>query len=102
MTNQQTLSPGEKDALFHPFFLRLPPRNIALFKFLLESYEGLGIVRTLNRHSGEIAVLALADTAGVIRALLETLRSETDFEILPTPQSINEDWLLADLPEARR
>ena len=31
--------------------LRLPPHEIAYVKFIFESYEGIGLVRTLDRQA---------------------------------------------------
>jgi hypothetical protein len=87
-------SGGSDDLAF--FYLKIPPANIAQFKFLIESYDGLGIVRTLNRLSGEVVVLAPRDTASTVDALLTSIKNELELQILPAPEAENEDWLLAE------
>lgn len=105
-------------------YLKLPPEHIVTLLFLLESYDGLGIIRTLDRDRGYVLVLAPTDTAPVVKELLESLRQELQFETIPCPlncgvlgqdeavgahgnsageniPSENNDWLLND-PDFRR
>lgn len=39
-------------------FLRLPHQEIVMFKFILESYEELGIVRTIDPLKGELCIIS--------------------------------------------
>ena len=84
------------DAGFVPLFVKLPPAHIVELKFLLESYEGLGIIRTLNQQTGEIVVLATTDTAAEARRVLESAAEALELRFVPTPESVSGDWLLAD------
>lgn len=77
------------------FFCKIPSPNIALLKFTLESYEGLGVLRTLNRKTGEVVILAPEDSREAIAELLESCKDDYQIQILTAPQSMNEDWLLA-------
>jgi hypothetical protein len=58
-----------------PIFLRVPRTEIGYLKFIFESYEGIAVVRTLDRHEAVLVVLAvpdfLADTDRVLGALAE-------------------------------
>lgn len=78
-----------------PIFLRLHPRDIALAKFLLESYEDLGIVRTLDRRAAVIVVLAVDDFVAEVRAVVDELCTMIECEVVEAPPEAGEDWLLA-------
>ena len=71
------------------------PENIAYIKFVLESYEGLGIVRTLEQDQAKIAILGTASTAPVLRELLAGMQTEVEFEILDADATYDEDFLLS-------
>ena len=81
-------------AVLIPIFLKLPKELIVEFKFTLESYEGLGIVRTLDSKRGEIVVLALSDTEETVRELIEGLKAPLGLREIPAPPSVENDWLL--------
>lgn len=79
-----------------PIFLKLPPQKIVYLKFILESYEGLGELRTLNSNSGEVVILAIRETKENLDQLLNSLKQELSLcQILP-PYSMKGDWLLSE------
>ncbi|MCB0324823.1 MAG: DUF4911 domain-containing protein [Bdellovibrionales bacterium] len=78
-----------------PLFLKLPPEHIVLLKNLLESYEGLAEIRTLDRETGEIVLLALPDTEATLRSVLDSEQPSLAFRYIPTPSSVAADWLLS-------
>ncbi len=80
-----------------PLFLKLPPDNIVRLKFTIESYEGIGVVRTLNSNTGEVVILALDDTVNTVREVVETIKDDLSMRYIPPPESIEEDWLLKEL-----
>jgi hypothetical protein len=80
-----------------PMFLRVHPRDIAMVKFLFESYEEIAIVRTLDRREAVIVVLAMSDFADVVRDIIGTLVQELACEVVPPPPEATGDWLLAAL-----
>lgn len=80
-----------------PYFLKLPTENIVILKFLLESYEGLGELRTLNREKGEIVILAAPDLFEDLRAILESSLHLTQHREIAAPESCKDDWLLSEL-----
>ena len=80
-----------------PIFLRLHPRDIAMVKFLFESYEGVAIVRTLDRHEAVIVVLAVPDFLATARAIIASLPQQIACEEVPPPPGAGDDWLLAAL-----
>lgn len=82
-----------------PIFLRLEPRDIALAKFLFESYEDVAIVRTLDRRAAIIVVLAASDFVAVARAITADLCSLVPCEVVPPPPDAGDDWLLAAMAD---
>jgi hypothetical protein len=70
------------------------PENIAYIKFVLESYEGLGIVRTLEQDQAKVVILGTVGTAPVLRDLLESMKSEVDFNVLDPDAKYDENFLL--------
>lgn len=77
-----------------PIFLRVAPVDIALVKFLFESYEGVAIVRTVDRHAAVIVALVSGDFLDVARGILADLRTRVGIEEIPPPPAAGEDWLL--------
>jgi hypothetical protein len=77
-----------------PIFLRLAPIDIALVKFVFESYEGVGIVRTIDRHAATIVALISPDFLDVAHAILADLQARIALEEIPPPPGAGEDWLL--------
>ncbi len=84
-----------------PIFLRLPPEHIGYLKFLIEGYEGLAIVRTLEPEHGSIVVLALPDTHAEVIKLLQSLSDKLKLIFTDTPDNLEGDWLLADAVDWR-
>jgi hypothetical protein len=73
-------------------YLRVAREDIALLKFVFESYEGVGIVRTVDKKKATVVVLAAPDFAGHARAILESLREHMDWHEVSRPQT-QDDWL---------
>ena len=68
-----------------------------LIKFTLESYEDLGIVRTLDAEEGVLVILALKNSEQVVREILESVRDEFGLAIVPQPTDLSSDWLFEAL-----
>jgi len=77
-----------------PLFLKLPIENVVQLKSYLESYEGLGELRTLDREKGEIVILALDDTISEVRSFVDSVKSELEITEIDQPESVKNDWLL--------
>lgn len=86
------MSPG-----IEPIFIRLDPRDIALAKFLFESYEEVAIVRTLDRRTAVIVVLAVDDFVEAAWNIVADLTEIVPCEVVPAPPEAGDDWLLAAL-----
>lgn len=80
----------------HPIYLEVQPAEIALIKFLFESYEGVGIVRTLNRHAAVIVILVVPDFLDTARDIIAALQREFECREIPEPEIAADDWLLKE------
>jgi ABC-type transport system involved in cytochrome c biogenesis permease component len=83
-----------------PIFLRVPREEIAYVKFVFESYEGVAVTRTLDRHAALLAVLVAPDFLPVARAVVAALASEANCREVAAPPGIVD--LLADEPTPSR
>jgi uncharacterized protein DUF4911 len=79
-----------------PICLRLPPREIAYVKFVFESYEGVAVVRTLDRRAATVVVLAAPDFERDARAAVAALVAEGVCEECAPPEGFGGDWLGPD------
>ena len=69
-------------------FFQLPREKIVEFIFLLEGYEGLGIVRTLDRERGIIEVLLSSELEPEFNQWLENLSEELSIKEIPKPEEV--------------
>jgi len=73
------------------------PEHIAYIKFIFESYEGVGIIRTVDRKKAVIVLLAAGDFAGVAREIVDSLKQEVPLVEIPRPSDLSNDWLMTEL-----
>lgn len=78
-------------------YLRVSRRDIAYIKFIVESYELLGIIRTVDPAEAVIVLLVLEDSLPLAREVLAALADEVDLDEIPRPAGLGDDWLLAEL-----
>ena len=78
-------------------YLELRPEDIAYVKFIFESYEGVGIIRTVERKKAVIVLLVVDDFLDVARSILDSLQKEVPLMEIPRPDDIGDDWLLREL-----
>jgi len=81
----------------HEIYLELRPEDIAYVKFIFESYEGVGIIRTVERKKAVIVLLVVDDFLNVARSILDSLQKEVPLTEIPRPDDIGDDWLLREL-----
>jgi len=86
-------------AAITPIYLRVAPADIAYVKFLLESYEGVGIVRTVDRHAAIIVVLVVADFLAVARDILREVQRTVVCIEVEAPTFEPDDWLMREIDE---
>ena len=78
-------------------FLEIPPEHIAYIKFIFESYEEVGIIRTVDRKKAVIVLLAMHDFLDTARAILDSLKKDIPFAEIPRPDDMTDDWFMAAL-----
>ena len=79
-----------------PIYLRLPREEIAYVKFLFESYEGVAVVRTLDRRAATLVVLVAPDFEAEARTIVAALASEASCTETGPPADWDGDWLGGD------
>ena len=78
-------------------YLAVPPEHIAYVKFIFESYEEIGIIRTVERHKAIIVLLAMPDFADIARDILQSIKQDVPLREIPRPADTQDDWLMAEL-----
>lgn len=81
----------------HEIYLEIRPEDIAYVKFIFESYEGVGIIRTVERKKAIIVLLVVEDFLDVARAVIASLKNEVPLAEILRPDDIGDDWLLTEL-----
>lgn len=78
-------------------YLTIRPEDIAYVKFIFESYEAVGIIRTVDRKKATIVLLVVEDFIETARAILDALKEEVPLAEIPRPVEIGDDWLMREL-----
>ena len=81
----------------HEIYLHVRREDIAYIKFIVESYELLGILRTVDAGKAVIVLLVLEDSLPLAREVLDSLAHEVDLKEIPRPAGLGDDWLLGEL-----
>jgi Domain of unknown function (DUF4911) len=81
----------------HEMYFALRPEDIAYVKFVLESYDGVGIIRTIDRKKAVIVALVVEDFLTTAQALFESLKNEIDIVEIARPDGFADDWLMQEL-----
>ena len=66
-------------------YLRLRREDIAYFKFIIESYEGLAVVRTKDSSEAIVELMVAPGWEKDVEQILEGLRREIPIESLNNP-----------------
>jgi hypothetical protein len=82
-----------------PLYLRVAPADIALVKFVFESYEGVGIVRTVDARGAIIVVLVVADFLTVAREIIRDLQAHIACVEVDAPPIEPDDWLMREVKD---
>ena len=83
----------------HAIYLEIAPEHIAYVKFIFESYEEVGLIRTVERDKAIIVLLAMGDFVDTARAILDSLKRDIPFAEVPRPADTTDDWFMAELAE---
>lgn len=59
-----------------PIYLRVPRQDVVYVKCVFESYEGVGVCRTLDRHEALLVAMVVPDALPAARAIIESLAAE--------------------------
>lgn len=82
-------------------YLEIPPEHIAYVKFIFESYEEVGIIRTVDRQKAVIVLLVMPDFADAARKILDSIKDDVPLLEIPRPADAKDDWFMAELsPDA--
>jgi len=81
MEADQVVGPGGSEEGMLRAYFSLPRRAIGELRFVLEAYEGLGFVRTLDAAAGIIELAWPASRQQEMQTVLPALR--TEFALLP-------------------
>ncbi len=64
-------------------YFRLDRKEIAYFKFIIESYEGMAVIRTKDPYEAIVEVMVAPGWEKDLEEVLEGLRKEISIESLP-------------------
>lgn len=67
------------------WYFRVNREDIAYMKFVLESYEGLGVLRTVDPRGGIVEVMVPPGLEEDMEMVLKGLRDEISIERITTP-----------------
>jgi len=74
-------------------YYQLPRAEIAWLRFILESYDGLAFVHTLDSRAALVEVAYPPSRRNDAEALLESLCRESDLQPIPPPPEALENRL---------
>ncbi len=80
-------------------YLEIRPQDIAYIKFILESYEGVGMIRTVDRKKAVIVLMVVDDFSSIAQDLLASLKKEIPLKEIARPTEGGEDWFLSEIAE---
>jgi hypothetical protein len=78
-------------------YLETLPEHIAYVKFIFESYEEVGIIRTVDRKKAIIVLLAMDDFLDTARSILDALKRDVALVEIPRPVDVGDDWFMTEL-----
>ena len=81
-------------------YLEIAPEHIAYIKFIFESYEEVGIIRTVDRKKSIIVLLAMPDFDDAARAIIDSLKQDIPLAEIPRPADLTDDWFMLELAGA--
>jgi hypothetical protein len=82
-----------------PILLRVPRRDIAYVKFVIESYEGVAVTRTVDPAAGVVVALVAPDFLADAQRIVAALAAEGACEEVALPAGPDLDWLGPEPPD---
>ena len=74
--------------IFNKRYFILPRAEIGHLRFLLESYDGLAFVRTLDKQKGLVEIAYPPSRTHDVESLLKDLTSEVGLQEVDAPEQI--------------
>lgn len=81
----------------HLIYLEILPEHIAYVKFIFESYEEVGIIRTVDRKRSIIVLLTMPAFIDAARKILDSIKNDVPLREIPRPADAQDDWFMAEL-----
>ena len=81
-------------------YLEIAPEHIAYVKFIFESYEEIGIIRTVDRKKAIIVLLAMTDFVDTAHKIIDSLKRDIPLAEIIRPANMTDDWFMLELAEA--
>jgi len=75
-------------------YVRVAPPDIAYLKFIFESYETVGFLRTVDPKAATLVVFLVPDFAEVGQRILDAVAREIPLERVERPTDLGDDWLV--------
>lgn len=70
-------------------YLRLPPKDVAFFKFVMEGRDNLALLTVVDRFASVVRMLFSPDQRGAVDAFLDSVRADIpDLEIRFDPRAL--------------
>jgi hypothetical protein len=63
-------------------FIQIPPEEIAFLSFILESYEGVAIARTMDPHQGLMELMVSPDYEEEMKEILKDLGKQFPIKVV--------------------
>jgi|GEM_PF-2826926 len=82
----------ELDCQCRAVFLEIPPRGVVLLQAVIESYENLGVVRTVDPRQGVICIVTTKSGVTIVLEILDSLKDSVLWRFLSeVPADLEED-----------
>ena len=78
-------------------YLETLPEHIAYVKFIFESYEEVGMIRTVDRRKAIIVLLVMSDFLDTARSILDSIQRDVPLMEIPRPAAGSDDWFIKEL-----
>jgi Domain of unknown function (DUF4911) len=75
-------------------YVRLRPEDIAYLKFIFESYETVGFLRTIDPKAATLVIFLVPDFAEVGRGILDSVSRDIEIDRIDRPADLGDDWLV--------
>jgi len=85
----------ELDSHCCAIFLEIPPRGVVLLQAVIESYENLGVVRTIDPTRGLVCVVTTRSGVATVGNILDSLKEQCSWRFVA---EISQDMKMNVIP----